>query len=191
MWCDHNHGRVPARGVTLIETVVVISIMTILTVLGMRAVPVVRHNQRLISDSELIQFLLRQAERSALNEVRAEECLQVVGDDEEVQKRCSNIGIAIQDSSVWLFADLSGDQNFSAEDDFVLEQYTLASKAVIPTGVVSESLVFEAVPPTVALFANGAPVTPKDPAFFELVSGPQRKPLYIYPFGLVQDNPST
>lgn len=179
------------RGVTLIETLVAISLMTLLTVLGMRAIPTVRHNQRLVSDTELVQFLLRQAERSALNESRDEECLELAGEDEEIQKRCSTIGVALQDSTAWIFADMSGDRRFTAEHDFVIEQHTLASTAVFSPGTSSEVLLFEATPPTIVLYANGAIVGTQTPAVFELVSGSQRKPLYVYPFGLVQDSPST
>ncbi len=176
-------------GFLLIESIVIVVIISMLTSLLMVALPAVRHNQRLNDDSQKIQALLRDAQQRAVNEVRPPPCLERAGADQEQQRRCSNVGIALKEKSAVLFSDSDGDRLYTPQTDYLIEQYSLSASAAA-TGE-WRAFVFEAAPPTVMLFANNTIVTAVAPATIQLQSANYVRQWTILPFGLMEEGSST
>ncbi len=166
-----------SRGFTLIETVVIITIIGIITTAVATAVPIARSNQNVVSDIETIRAEVQDATRRALNENRPQECLDVAGEE----RRCSNVGVHLKGSTMTLFADLDQNHQFSSTD-FTYEVKTLRSSVVS-----EEVFVFEATPPNIILFSFGRIVTADNPGSFTLVSGNQSRTMTVLPYGQIQD----
>ncbi|MEX1112183.1 MAG: type II secretion system protein [Candidatus Andersenbacteria bacterium] len=174
---------------TLLETVVVITIMSILSVLTAVSFPVIRNHQNLITDAGQVEGALQEAQLRALNEVRPEECLSQAGDDRDLQRRCSNIGTAFQDRQGVLFSDFDGDRQYTPGEDFEIKRYTLVTTVDGVSSPAWQTFVFEALPPTVAVYAGGAVVLPSSEssaAVLTLRAGGQTKELKIRPYGIVE-----
>lgn len=180
------------NGFTLIETIIMISIITILTSLTVGAFPIARARQRIIADSSAIQLWLREAERRAHNETRTEDCLNQAGSDPEVQKRCSDVGLALRGQEAHIFADLDGNRNYSPDDDFIYSQNSL--EAELDNADAWQAFVFTATPPNLTMHYNGQVVRPNTAITLTLTSGSQQQQLPIYPYrhldANAQANPS-
>lgn len=144
------------KGFTLLETAVVLAIMSILTGLILTGWPRARQQQALLLATEQVQTMVRTAQQKALNEDRSDACLATVPNTPEGKRLCSDIGVAIKNSDIRIFADTQeaavnkyNEQNNTSAGDFILEKQTL------PLGVTSSSgwqeFVFEATPPTILL----------------------------------------
>lgn len=180
----HAPDQKASAGFTLVEAVVIITIISILTALSVFALPEARHNQRLVTDSERIQAALRSAERYAINEVRTDECLEYVGNDSELRRRCSNVGIALQGKKLVTFADTTGNQTYTEGSDFLLSEQEISTE--LEGDGAWRSFVFEATPPTIYTYADGAIISPQISATITLRSGKQTRTLEIHPYGRVE-----
>lgn len=143
------------KGFTLLETAVVLAIMSILTGLVLVGWPRARQQQALLLATEQVQTMIRTAQQKALNEDRSAECLSGwVGSSPEEQRLCSDVGVVINGNEIIIFADTQDDDKYTPkiggdDPDFSIEKQTL------PLGVigdkVGQSFIFEATPPTIGL----------------------------------------
>lgn len=178
---------------TLLESAVVIVIIGILSVVSAVAFPIVRFRQMIASDAQQIEAAARQAQLLALNEERSEECLQKAGASEDLQRNCSNVGVAVRTGQLVLFSDFNGDQQYTIGQDVVIYDRELKSE-IEGGGGEWEVFVFEATPPTISLYANGslipapssndAAVNPE--SIITLKAGRQQHVLSLHPYGIIQ-----
>ena len=183
MHVSHQPDHDSSPGFTLIEVVVMIAILSIVTTVSVVALPKARNNQRLVTDTEKIQANIRTAERYAINEVRSDACIEYVGNDAELRRRCSNVGIALQEKQLITFADTTGDREYTENADFVIEEDSLSS------GVESDgwqTIVFEATPPTIYTYVDGTVISPQLPATITLQAGEQTRTLEVHPYGRIE-----
>lgn len=151
------------KGFTLLETAVVLAIMSILTGLILTSWPRTRQQQALLLATEQIQTLIRTAQQKALNEDRAEACLATVEDTPESRRLCSDVGVAIKGNTIVMFADTINPSENKYDDtpdsphDFLIEQQTLALGVTGPSGW--QSFIFEATPPTINMFTSNQRLT--------------------------------
>lgn len=168
-------------GFTLLEVVVTITIITIITYLVFAAFSVTRNEQALLRAEQQLQNNLREAQSQALNEVRAPKCLDRVGPNLSEQRHCSNIGVSISGNTLTLFADISDDNLFSAAD-FQLETFELPANVIVQA---DRTFLFEATPPNITLYANGALVPSDSIGDVVLQAGNASLPLTISSYGHV------
>lgn len=174
---------------TLIETIVVISIISILSAITAVSFPVVRDKQRLVADANTIEALLQEAQLRALNEVRSEDCLARAGDDKQVQRHCSNVGVALQARQAILFSDFNGDRAYTPGEDMNITERELATDVTSALLPAWQAFVFEALPPTVAVYADGAVVLPAsspEATAVSLQTRNQTKTFSVRPYGIIQ-----
>ncbi len=152
-------------GFTLIESLVVVSIIGILTSMSLVAIPGIRAHQQLVADTESIRALLLDAKQRTLNQVRPEDCLRFPGIDldDPVRTSCSDVGVALDGTTqeIIQFADTNtlGLHTYNAErpgvagsGDHVITRARLSSK--IEAGSAT-SLLFVGVPPSAELYKDG------------------------------------
>lgn len=169
-------------GFTLVETIVTITIMSILTALTVTAFPLVRANQQVQNDVHVLRALLADAQQRALNEVRDEDCIQKVGEDN--QRLCSNVGVALQPNEFIEFSDTDGNRRFSGSD-YVFSRRDHESTVVVPTGNTVD-IIFEATPPNVYIFVDGDILGPSSSTTFSLQSGGASRGLRVRQFGITE-----
>lgn len=174
------------QGFTLVEVLITITILSILTLMIASALPKVRNNQKLTLDAQQIERAMHTAVQRAMNEVREEACLTLAGSQTEEQKRCSNVGIAFQDSQMIMYSDLNGDRLYTGQGDYVQETFTLRSAVEAGGGSAWLSFLVEASPPNILLFKNAAVVSESSPISLRLISGSQNRELTIFPYGRVE-----
>jgi prepilin-type N-terminal cleavage/methylation domain-containing protein len=138
------------KGFTLLETAVVLAIMGILSAIVLTGWPAARQHQALLLATEQVQTMIRTAQQKALNEDRPQACLsQAV-----VPKNCSDVGVAVKDNNILIFADTEKPDNNQYEEgkDYLIERQTL------PLGVVGpnswQEFIFEAIPPNIRLMGG-------------------------------------
>lgn len=151
-------------GFSLVESVVVVSIISILTVMSFTAIPALRSHQELVGDTEKIRELIIDAKQRTLNQVRPEACLTSIGaaSDSPEGAVCSDAGVAIQFGEIIEFANTYAptankyeyDQGGTLTRDYVISR----SKPVttITGGSGGTSLLFVSAPPSVELYNRGA-----------------------------------
>lgn len=170
------------QGYTLLEVVITIVIILIATLLVSSAFPVVRAQQGLLRAERQLQSLIRDVQQRASNEIRDQECLDLVGDELENQRLCSDLGLHLLGNQITLFADTSDDDIFTSTD-YVFDTQTLAT----PVSSVNEhSLLFEATPPTISLISNGATLPPDETIDLTLQSENTTKDFLIYAYGQLE-----
>jgi len=174
-------------GFTLIESIVIIVIISILSAIAASAIPHARDSQQLTVSGQQVQALLSSAEQKAVNELRTEECLTAVGDDKEAQKTCSNVGVAVKGVDAVIFSDTDPDRQYAPEKDFVLSRHTLQARQVLEAEEDWQTFLFEATPPSITLFADGQPVSPQAPGSLVLKSGRQTKAWAVLPYGRLEE----
>lgn len=129
--------------------------VTIIVIFGtMIAVawPQVRVNQGFILAEEAIQSALHNAQEKAINEERVASCLSLFTSAAD-KRRCSDIGIALRNSDMILFADTSGSNHRYTAGDVILEQTKLIAPVIVETPI-WRSFLFEAIPPNVTLYGT-------------------------------------
>lgn len=173
------------EGFSLIESLVIISIISILSAISLSALPAARAHQQIISDTELIKALLVDSKQRALNQVRPEECIAELGvaqNDKESGAFCSDVGIAFRNNEVIQFADSSGNGGYSADDYVISRHQTL----VYSEEGSSNELLMVGVPPSVVMYNQGGVMEPDDVATIKLSAiGGETRTLQIHPLGTV------
>lgn len=166
-----------ASGFTLVEMMVIITIVTIFTIITARALPIVRNQQNVRLAQQQISSLLNEARHQALNETRQDACLESHGQSE---KKCSDIGLDLRQTTATLFADTDDDNRFSARD-FIIRQQPIAGSM---TALTPTTALFEASPPSVVMYGNGALKAPGDSSLtLILESGGDQKNYLIDSYG--------
>ena len=179
-------GVMPKRGstagFTLIESVMVIVIISMMSALALQSLPIARSNQQLIADTEQIRALMLDAKERALNQVRPSTCLP--GDDSASVDRaaCSDVGIAFSGNKVIEFADTNLDNLYDASD-YVIVTFDLTSAP--GTGSTS-SFLFKSEPPSTIMYANGIIMAPGDTGTIILNGyGSLSRTLIVRPYGTI------
>lgn len=183
------------NGFTLLEVVVTVTIISFLTFIVTSALPVARRNQALNTTRQYISYALQQAQHQAINEVRSAACVRSVIDS----KRCSDVGVAVRDNRLVIFADTASPQDwhYTEGQDYLLSTVMLpASVALTDRGGTPvtrwRSWVFVGIPPTLQLYVNenpsvnGTPLMTDQISILMLLSGPTRLALTISPYGQVE-----
>lgn len=166
------------RGFTLLETAVVLSIISILTGLVLTGWPRTRQHQALLLASQQVKTMIHTAQQKALNEDRAKACTDTINPP----RLCSDIGIALKDGTIVVFADTVDDNKFTAPvsqnnpGDFELERQTLPLSVTGPSNW--QAFIFEATPPHIDLI--GGPKT------LTLTSGTATKTITVQRYGPVE-----
>lgn len=169
------------KGYTLLEVIVTIVIIGIITLVVTTAFPTIRTQQSLLRAERQIQSLVRDVQQRASNEIREDECLDQFNQIED-ERRCSDVGLHIQNDQIILFSDTIDDDIFTSED-FRIDNQTLS----VPTTIEQPTtFLFEATPPTTTLYINGAALPPNDTYPFILRSGSVQKNLLMYPYGQIE-----
>ncbi len=171
-------------GFSLIESLVIVSIISIIAALSLTAFPAVRAHQQLVSDTELIKSLLLDSKERALNQVRPEKCLDQFEAGDKARAGCSDVGIAFVGKEIIQFADTTGTTKRYNMGDYTIVRLKLSTKIV--TGSV-RSLLFYSNPPSVFLHANSvAAMGPQGTAPINLLAnnGATRK-LEVTQFGTI------
>ncbi len=168
------------KGFTLLETAVVLAIMGILSAIVLTGWPAARQHQALLLATEQVQTMVRTAQQKALNEDRPQACL----DQAVVQKNCSDVGVAVKDNNIVIFADSNNPDANQYEEgagkDFLIEKQTLPLGVTGPTAW--QSFIFEATPPNIELKDAGPSKTKK----LTLQSGSSTRTLTIKNYGQVE-----
>ncbi len=178
-------------GFSLIESLVVISIIGILTGMSTVAIPALRAHQELVADTESIRALLLDAKQRTLNQVRPEGCLPDLSSEDINRAGCSDVGVAIVGGEIIEFSNTNtagtGLYKYNVTGTFgdhIIVKSKLASKLV--SGSV-QSLLFMGVPPSVKLYKDGLEFSSaSDTALINLTSsnGTTRK-IKVYSFGTI------
>lgn len=178
---------VRSQGMTMIEVLVGITIIGILSYMAATTFPYVRQYQQATLTAQLIQNTMRRAQQLALDETRGEKCLAVVGEEEEGQRRCSDVGVAIAGQEMVLYADTADDNRYTASQDFVVARLAIPSTVTV-TG---KSFLFEATPPTITMFVDGQvrAATASEP--LTVRAGRASIPLAVSSYGFVSQPTST
>lgn len=166
-------------GFSLIESLIVVSIITIMTSLAMHALPIARSNQQLIADTEQIRALLLDAKERAVNQVRPDACLNKIEKASKDRAVCSDVGIAFVGNQLIEFADVNQDNKYS-NGDYKIVQYALTNAPG------DNSFVFESVPPQVYLhtLGNSTPMGPSETIQIKLTGyGSLSRTLVIHSYG--------
>lgn len=177
------------EGFSLIESLVIVSIMGILTGLALQAFPSVRAHQQLVADTEQIRSLLLDAKQRTLNQVRPEDCKPIPGDQESKERAsCSDVGISFQDGEIVQFADTTEDNVYSFSDYSVVKM-PLSTK--VKNTSTAFTLLFKSTPPSLDFYVDGRLIGEGETRtiILQADNGTERT-LTIHPFGTidVQDN---
>ena len=173
-----------SSGFTLLEVVIVMTILTIMTYLVVSALPPARVNQRLESDVQQFRSLISRAQQLAVNEVRPDSCLARAGANEETQRRCSNVGVVARTGELVLFADLDGDRRYSGPADFEIEK--IPQTADVNDGREAD-IVFEADPPEVFMYADSRIIGAGQSYVVRFAIGEATRTFSIGPYGVISD----
>jgi prepilin-type N-terminal cleavage/methylation domain-containing protein len=168
-------------GYTLIEVLITVTIITLVTTIGITALPLVRDSQNLRLAEQELQSKLRVAGKKALHENRDQRCL----DDPRVEtpSACSDIGLAVTSNLLILFADINQDLNYSSGADLILEEVPLPNQVRALTDTV---FLFVAEPPALQLYQDGVPLLSDDqPGEITLLASSRESQLTISPFAYV------
>lgn len=172
----------PKAGMTLIEVVISIAIISVISALLLSALPLIRSQQQLRGAVQQIQSNLRVAQQAALNESRPAACLTRAGDDKEKQRSCSDRGLAISNNTLIQFADTQDDNRFSASSDFIISQENLTGGTTAP----NKAWLFEATPPTITLWVDGKIQPGALPANADIRAGALTATIHVYAYGYTQ-----
>lgn len=140
-----------SAGLTLLELLVTVTMLTLVTYLAASAFPIVREEEALKHASQQIISALRAVQVQALDEQRSHDCLTQVGEDPLDAKRCSDLGIMLRQADLVTFADTNDNNRFD-DRDFPVQTTRLARTVQVTEPV---SLLVEATPPNIVLYVNG------------------------------------
>ncbi len=179
-------------GFSLIESLVMISIITILTSISVAALPAVRAHQALVSDTEQIRSLLLDSKQRALNQVRPEACVRQAESEGKDPRRCSDVGIVFTGGNVVQYADIQPNFRYDADKkDYVFATYEMQS--VLVNSLSINHFLFYGNPPSVDLVADGRRVEPGETKGVVLEFGTgedrQRRAVEVSSFGTIEIKP--
>ena len=175
-------------GFSLVESLVIISIIAILTSASVSALPAARAHQELISDTEQIRSLLTDAKQRAVNQVRPEECIAQlrVEQTDKAGAACSDVGIALtSDGNIVEFANTNNpEQREYTSGDYNIVTLPLATSAAESSVT---SILFFSEPPTVFLHPDGRDaMTPDETATIILrANNGEARKLTVHQFGTI------
>lgn len=169
-------------GMTLLEVVVSISIISVATALLLSALPLIRSQQQLKLAAAHLQSDLRRAQLGALNETRAPACVEEAGDNQAQKQRCSDIGITVQNNEAVEFADIDANGRYNEPVDFLLSREPLPLAVSVP----AKTWVFKASPPTSNLYVNGSVQVVSQPDVTIITAGSLKATLNTYAYGYVE-----
>ncbi|HSX24898.1 MAG TPA: prepilin-type N-terminal cleavage/methylation domain-containing protein [Candidatus Andersenbacteria bacterium] len=173
------------KGFTLIESLIIISIITIMSGLALQAIPLARSDQQLISDTEQIRAVLLDAKERALNQVRPDDCLPMSDMASKDRAGCSDVGIAFSGNKLIEFADTDPDNQYISNKDYTIATFDLNTT---PTTDFGGSLVYTSFPPTVYLNKKGSMTAmgPAEVAKITLISYRSlTRVLTVHPYGTI------
>lgn len=183
-------------GFTLLEVVVTIVILSIITLLVTSAFPEARSAQALLLARQQLRSIFQKAEQQALQEIRDENCLQRVKNnpDYTLQKRCSDIGVALQGSTALLFADTEDDNQYTEGQDYLLSTLSLPAGVKVTQADGTDlstwqSFLFEATPPTIDLYVNQTLLPGNQQAPIALQAGRRSALLNVNRYGRLEQIP--
>ena len=177
-----THYALRASGMTLLEVVVSISIISIATALLLSALPLIRSQQQLKLAAAHLQSDLRRAQLGAINETRAPACIDEGGSDQAQKQHCSDIGITVQNNEVVEFADIDANGRYNEPTDFLLSKEPLPGAVSVP----AKTWVFKASPPTINLYVNGTVQLVSQPDVTIINAGALKATLNTYAYGYVE-----
>lgn len=169
-------------GLTLLELIITLSVITIATLVVGSALPVVREHQALQQARQQFTSYIRTAQTQALDEQRSDACLERMGDSLPLQKRCSDLGVYVEGNQLTVFADTQDNDQYDASD-IVLNTANLPATIAAASPA---SILFEATPPNIRTYVNGLLVIPSAPAALTLISPNRAVSLTISAYGLVE-----
>lgn len=170
-----------AKGFTLIEVVVGIAIVSIITILTVTAFPFIRERQQVSLATQEFESALRRAQQLALFETRHPQCLQNVGSEAEKQRRCSDVGIVVDESELITYADTVSDDRYTPDEDFVLSRIPVPANVVVS----AKAFLFEASPPTITMFVDGEVRAAHQTETITITSGSVTANLVVSAYGFV------
>lgn len=141
-----------AQGFVIIELVVTMVIIGLLAGMLTIGLPAWRESKALALTEQLVSSQLREASQRALQEARANDCVTQAANDPDIIRRCSDIGVALRDTKLIMFADTN-----NADKKYTTGDFKLAEQDA-PPGVHFDNdhdFLFDAVPPTITLFIDG------------------------------------
>ncbi|MDA1169186.1 MAG: hypothetical protein O3A36_02515 [bacterium] len=188
-----------ARGFSLVESMVIVSMISILSVMSLRAIPALRSHQELIADTEKIRALLLDAKQRTLNQIRPDDCLDTYDVDDPVRAACSDTGLGLQWGEIIEFSnsyykgkgsvhiydyDFKGLPRETLQSDYVINRSKPVTRVQLGSPT---SLLFKSTPPTVELYRNGTLVTPDDDStkITLIASNGSKRTLTIYSSGTI------
>lgn len=174
-------------GMTLIEVLVGMTIISILSFLAATTFPYVRQYQQATLTAQLIQSTMRRAQQLALDETRDEKCLATVEGDVEQQRRCSDVGVATTGQNMVLYADTVDDNRHTADRDFIIATLPIAGSVA----VTAKSFLFEATPPAMTMFVNGDVRATNQTEPLTVRAGRAAIQLTVSSYGLIQQTTPT
>lgn len=151
-----------ASGFTLIESVVVMAIVSMVSVLALNAIPVLRAHQELVADTENFRSLLFDSKQRTVNQVRPPSCLSQYEINNPLRAACSDVGIAIYLGELIQYANTANQNQHTYEPgiagDFEIAKIKIVSTVEMPRSL--KSLLFISMPPTVVTYSDGAIISP-------------------------------
>lgn len=169
-------------GLSLLEVMVTLVLITATTALVASAFPVVREQQALEQARQQFTAAVRAAQTQALDEHRTPDCLSRLGTAIAQQKLCSDIGVAILGNELHTFADIHDNNQFDHDDADMHITSLPPGITVVSPG----SILFEATPPNLTAYFNGQVVSPAQPVTITLRSPHRELSLTISAYGLVE-----
>lgn len=169
-------------GLSLLEVVVTLVLITLTTFLAGVAFPVVREQQALTQTRQQFTAAVRAAQIQALDEQRSAECLDRVGAGLRQQKLCSDIGVYVAEGELRTFADIQDNNLFDAND-------MPLGRSLLPatiTAATPTTILFEATPPNVITYVNGDLIPLNQKATIVFRSPHRELSLTLSAYGLVE-----
>lgn len=169
-------------GLSLLEVLVTLTLVTLTTLLIGSAFPVIRERRALEQTKQQVTAAIRAAQIQALDEQRQTACLDRVGGELRQQKLCSDIGVFLAGGQLQTFADTHDNNQFD-QDDFLLGTAAFPNSI---TAAVPASLLFEATPPNIILYVNGTIIASGQTATVTFTGPFNQLPLTVSAYGLIQ-----
>lgn len=174
----------PTKGFTLVEAMVSVGIISILSVMLMRSFPFIRNSQHVKLTQEQLASQLRRAQQLALDETRAEACLNLFVGQEDQNSRCSDVGVALRGQKLIMFADTTPHEadNKYTDGDYVLSSVDVPGDVTMP----EKSFLFKGTPPTMLVYVDGVIKPLKSAEPLTIGVGETQVLLNVYPYGYVE-----